>query len=487
MARADQNSAEHVQALQAESAAEQQRNDFMSSAGVQAAQKAAQDQASADRVFMQAQDEAKVKRQQLDKEAMAIANGAIDPRRAWHDASFGAKLAIGIATIVNGMVTKGNIGASPVVAMVNAICEQDMKAQEENLANRTGALATRRGLLADDVAAGRDILDFQYKSINAAYGMAENQIKAYALKYDNPVINAKAQEQLAQIHDARLKLGMDWHQQTIENSFKSQQLSLQRAHLAAANRAAAAKGAVETPAMMNAQREREKDRRERVLLGVTGPDGKQLYAKDKETATAVKNKMDATTDNVAILDEMNAIYERHKWVPLKDWRDDEAGKDARRANLLMTKLFSGFSKQEDQGTIRKEEYEMYRNAFGNPSGWLDPRAQLNTAREMFIDSANTDINQQFDEEGNVVQSAYWLPKPRLAKPKDTDTAEGNYQGRDFESVPMDKTGKIIDPEEEAYKARDAAKIKQAPPEAPRKLTDKEEMDRMYGTHQADEP
>lgn len=228
LAQADRNSDQHAQALIALNEAEQQRNDFLSSEGVANADRAAKAQGEADRVFMQVQDEAKAKRAVLDKEAQDIANQNIDPRRAWHDASFGAKLAIGVTAFLQGYMNTGKAGAqNTVMSMVDSLCEQDQKSQEEALARRVGGLATRRGLLADDVAAGRDVLDFKYKSLNAAYSMAENQIKAYALKYDNPVINAQAQEKLAEINDARLKLGMDWHQQTVENGIKKRQVDIQ--------------------------------------------------------------------------------------------------------------------------------------------------------------------------------------------------------------------------------------------------------------------
>lgn len=486
MAQADQNMHLHEQALADEKQGEQDRNDFMSSAGVQIAQQAARDQADADRMYMKAQDDAKARRSQLDAEAQAIATQKIDPRHAWHDASFGAKLAMGVSAIVSGMIT--GPGPNQVIAMIQSLNDQDTKAQETALQTRTSALATRRGLLADDVAAGHDILDFKYRSLSAAYSMAENQIKAYALKYDNPIINAKAEEQLAVIHDARLKLGMEWDQQAIENDFKNQQLSLQRGHLAAANRAAASKVPRIDNASRREDREQEKDRRERLIIGGRTADGRQLYAKDKDEATEVNRKAREVTKSAAILDELSQIYADNGWNPMGKWHGGKAGKDAQRANFLMGKLMVEFSKKEGQGTIRDSEYKMYHDMFGDPTGILDPRALFGQVRQTYIDDVNDDIQgNALDEDGNVVEdTTYWQPRAHLAKPQDKDFAEGNYQGRSFEPVPMDKSGAIIDPEMEAYKKRDAAKIKQAAPEAPRPLTPEEEMDQMYGTHQAGE-
>lgn len=420
MAQADQNEQEHVQALAAANLAEQQRNDFMSSAGVEAAGRAARDQASADRVFMQAQQEAKVKRQQLDTEAMAIANQKIAPNRAWHDASFGAKLAIGIATIVNGMVTKGNVGASPVVAMVNAICEQDMKAQEDNLANRTGALGVRRGLLAEDVAAGRDMLDFQYKSINAAYLMAENQIKAYALKYDNPVINAKAQEQLAQIHDARLKLGMDWHQQTVANDINKQQvaqgwkgLDIQQQNADTAKAAQAAKGSETSAARDSLNFKKEVDQRERIVPGGKMADGTQLYAKDKEVATKVNTKMAGANKGVAAINELTSIYKKHGWQPMGGWSmDDEARNDFQRANTLLQDVMTNFSLEKGQGTIRDAEYDRYEKMIGKPGAFIDPtEGSLAAMRDLFVNDVNDTLKYEVDS-----NAGYWNPTNHYKAP-----------------------------------------------------------------------
>lgn len=492
MAQADRNAREHEQAVLAANEAEQQKNDFLSSEGVRAAEDAARQQAAADKAYLQANDVANAKRAKLDAEATAIANQQIDPKRAWHDASFGAKLGIGVAAIVQGMVAGalGKDGANPIIAMIQTLNEQDMKAQEVNLANRTNLLGVRRGLLADDVAAGLELRDFKYKSLNAAYTMAENQIKAYALKYDNPVINASAQDKLAQIHDARLKLGMDWHHETVEEDFKKQQLDMQRSHLAMQRRAAAAKQVAtpaESAAMMNAKREGEKDRRERLMIGGRTADGRQLYAKDKDAATDINKKAAEVTKSVAIVDELSDIYARNGWNPLGKWAGGTAGKDAQRANFLTGKLMTDFSKKEGQGTIRDSEYKMYKDMFGDPTGLVDPRAAFGQVRQTFIDDVNDDIQgNALDEDGNVVEdTTYWQPRAHLAKPEDKDTAEGNYQGRDFEKVPMDKTGKIIDPREEEYWKRN--KPKNGLVDTPRKLTPEEEMDAMYGTHQADKP
>jgi hypothetical protein len=450
---AEQSAQDHKAAVEAKAQALREKNDYLAAQGLQAASDYSTRQAEADRMYMDAYKEAKGKRAQLDKEALDIANTKIDPRRAWHDASFGAKVFVAVTAALTGATTRAvQTGQNPVLDSVNGILDRDMKAQQMELENRTNMLGVRRGLLADDLAAGRDLLDYQYKSAMAAYDMAKNAMTSYALKYDNAALTADVMEQNAKIDDAKREWQMNyeaakrkealerekWKQENARGwkglSLHQQQLDEQKRHNQAEENAAKTVGP--NAAMINATREGEKDRRERLILRGKTKDGRQLYAKDKEAATKVNEEADATTKSVAILDELTDIYSKHGYELLGTWSGGDAGKDEQRANFLIKKLWSTFSKKEGQGTIRDSEYEMYREMFGDPSGLRDPRALFGQVRQTFIDDVNDDMaGQALDEQGNVVDHTYWLPEEHLKKPEDKTEAKGNVQGQAFEPAP----------------------------------------------------
>lgn len=192
----------HAAVQQAE--AEQAKNTYLSDEGVRIAKEQSARQSSADAEYQQVYNEARAQRKVLDQEAQDIANQKVDPRRAWKSMSFGQQLAVAVISGLNGMTSRTMAtGQNPVLAAVEAMAEKDIAAQEADLANRWKGNTQRRGLLADEMSAGRDMLDVRYKAITAAYAMAENQMKAYALKYDNPLITARTAERLADIGEAK--------------------------------------------------------------------------------------------------------------------------------------------------------------------------------------------------------------------------------------------------------------------------------------------
>lgn len=486
----------HSEALLAQGEAQKQKNDFLATEGVKAAKDASTKQAAADTAYMESYQEAKAKRAELDKEAMNIANSKVDPARAWHNMSFGAQLFVGVTAALTAMTTRGmQTGQNSVLDSVNAMVKQDMEAQQMDIANRTTALGMRRGLLQDDIAAGRDLLDFQYKSINAAYGMAENQIKSYALKYDNPVINAQAADQLQTIQDARVKMGMDYEtakrQALLDQKDKAAQRAIawknadsnarnvdseiedRKARRLAAEKAAAAGGGEDSAAMLSYKQRVRQDRRERIITQGLSKDGNLVFAKDKETATDINKKATGAQKAIGMIDELDTIYAKHGYRLLDDksWGSSDAADDKARAKYLMGELESTFSLEQGQGVIHESEYKMYKGMFGDQNGYLtNPRANLAQARESFINGVNDQLRGNImDEEDNPLgeEQRYWQPKPYLKKPDPRD-AENNPNDKKRDEVlfidekkgpNLDGTGRMAtDEETAAYEKKTGRKL-----------------------------
>lgn len=446
------------------------KNQAESEQGLSLAKEVNRRQAEADKAYMQTYNAAKLKRSQLEAEAIANANTKIDPRRIYHDMSTPQKIVMGVMAALTGATTRAvQTGQNSIVAMLDQMAERDMKAQQMEMENRGAMLQTRRGFLADDLAAGRDLLDVQYKSVQTFYENGRNAIKAYCQQFDNDALTAQGMKQDADITAAQAQASSNFlmarQAQDLDAWSKRQQAAIgwknadTNAKEADARLKAAEGERGPKAADINAAREMEKDRRERIILQGKTKDGKQLYAKDSEAATEINKVIDETTKSSALLDELTDIYSRNHWNPLGSWRGGQKGADAQRANFLTTKLYSNFSQHEGQGTVRDSEYKMYREAFGDPTGIRDPRQLFGSIRQTFIDDVNDTIGPgQLDEQGNVVEGGYWQPKSHLKKPDAETQNDDNppYQARPFERVPMDKTGKILTPEEDRA-AQEAAR------------------------------
>jgi hypothetical protein len=71
----------------------------------------------------------------------------------------------------------------------------------------------KRGLLADEIAMGRDENDAVFKANMAAYDMGINQMNAYAMRFNNPVIDAAVMAETADIQERKMQLGQAYLQQ----------------------------------------------------------------------------------------------------------------------------------------------------------------------------------------------------------------------------------------------------------------------------------
>lgn len=176
------------------------KNQAESEQGLNLAKEVNRRQAEADKAYMQTYNAAKLKRSQLEAEAIANANTKIDPRRIYHDMSTPQKIVMGVMAALTGATTRAvQTGQNSIVAMLDQMAERDMKAQQMEMENRGAMLQTRRGFLADDLAAGRDLLDVQYKSVQTFYENGRNAIKAYCQQFDNDALTAQGMKQDAEI------------------------------------------------------------------------------------------------------------------------------------------------------------------------------------------------------------------------------------------------------------------------------------------------
>ena len=160
---------------------------------------------------MKAQAAARAQSDVLAKEATDIANTKMDTGRFWKSRSMGQKLALGLAGIIGGM-QEVKTGRNTAVELVQRLVGQDMEAQAEDLATRRAGLGAKQGLLAQEIAMGREEADYKYKALMTGYDMAKQAIADYSLKYQNPVLDARAAQEMATIGEAQAQATMAYQQ-----------------------------------------------------------------------------------------------------------------------------------------------------------------------------------------------------------------------------------------------------------------------------------
>lgn len=436
----NETSGQKAEALQAKSEAEKRRNEYVAAEGTRIAQEAQAKQTAADNEYRQVYSEAKAKRAELDAEAKAIAEQKIDPDRAMNAMSVEKKIAIAVGAIVVSQSSNSlRSGKNSVMDAVNDIVTRDMAAQEADLKNRKDVLLTRRGLASDDQSAGRDMLDVQYRSINAAYGMAENAMKSAQLRYNNPVLDADLAYQYAELEERRTTLGQNYIQAKQEQIYQRKQdanrnalgwYNAQTGRMGEENQAAARGNTVADERLAH---QKEMDEGDRVIMS-RHTTGKVIgRAPSKEAAENARKIIDNSArmevlylrgkklfENGRADNPASSLYREQQafdvqWVNAGKTADgDFSAPNA--ADFERRGIFGGLTSMNPVDALE----ETYRNARAQGAAALRPYVDDdNLTAEGFLTPPPKDEADQNRNPANVVKTLYW----------DADKKEVNRDGR----------------------------------------------------------
>lgn len=233
--QADQNLAE----------AEQDKNENLAREGIRIAQDRDKAQAVADQAYHTAHEEAKARRLKLDAELLDAQNTKIDPNRARDQMPMGKRVAMAITSALIGFTDRSVMsgGKNAMVDQLNSMAEADIDAQKFDIQNRKQAIGMRSGLVNDQMQDDQAMLDMEYKSFNQHYETAKAQLTAESLRWDNPIISAKAEARRIEINDAQVALIQGYESKTrelnyqhgqdaIKNRQEDRKIGIQAGHLA---------------------------------------------------------------------------------------------------------------------------------------------------------------------------------------------------------------------------------------------------------------
>lgn len=411
-----------VAGIQAEADAQKAKNEYLSQEMRAANERAATEQAAIERDRMASKAEAKAKTEELNKEANEIANQKLNDRKVFDDMEMPTKIFLALGAALSGWSNPR--GPNKVTEAVMAMVDRDMKTQAANLENRRAGLAMKRGLLSDEIAAGRDDIDARYKAMNVGLEMQRNAAIDYGMRFDNPVIDARVQQQVADIDEARATLAMQYQQAAEQRAYSRKmdqaQLGIQRGHLGLAQRKQAFDELMamqpKEPSVRDQvqvskeQREQQTWHDDRYLPGVKTKKGGEVLTLGKEEGEKYRKKIAVATSFVQKLDKIIALREKNRdeatggWRPFGQWADD----DVKAMNSLYEDVKNDYSTAKEQGVVMKADSERYDKMLGSVTGMVDPTTNLMTIRQSTIQTVNNDLQSQ-NRPGQEV--AWWDPAP----------------------------------------------------------------------------
>lgn len=250
--------------------AEGDRADMMSSEEKMLAQRKADDavimqteRAEAEKGFADRMTE---QQRQLDE----LREKKIDPDRLMREDGMAFKAIIG--GMFGGLYMGINkLSSNPFIDQLNKQIDRDIAAQEKNIANERAAVGERMGMLREQRATFRDNETAKLQTRNMYYEAVKQNIAAEAAKYDQPILQARADQAI--------------------NAVDRQQKEIQKA-LAERNQAQAAAAAAATIAARKAA-EKELWEREKWLMEF-GQKDREIDAKNAGKADEIPQRFVAT-------------------------------------------------------------------------------------------------------------------------------------------------------------------------------------------------
>lgn len=221
---------------------------------------AAQDSARQLKLDQEAETEARARAQkaadEVNAEAVELANAKIDGDQWWSSRNVPQKIAGFLAAIVGGLVQGRRGGPNEGLAMIEREIDRDIDVQQANLAHRTNALGIKRGIVGEMFDRTNDAARAAATARVASWESVERQLLAEQQKFDPRGTMAQrigqavigARQAKAAAHQAFAKesfknqlelIKVDQEQQKINETARAAQVKERRAAAAAA--AAAAK------------------------------------------------------------------------------------------------------------------------------------------------------------------------------------------------------------------------------------------------------
>ena len=324
-------------AIQHGADAEKSRADGMAAGQMELARQKQQD-------AMDAQTEAKLQadhfrsyQEETQRQLDDVKEQKIDPGRLYEDG--GAKVLAIFGGVLGGMyMGRNKLTSNPFLDQMNKNIDRDIAVQEKNIANNMVSVSERRSLLGDMRATYKDETLAKAQAKNLYYESAKEQLAAQAATYDNPLIQARADQAITALTREQAKLDITG--------------AMQRA--AAASAAAAAKLAAQERArkadleerhmrvqegelIVKADEEHGKTaKKEADSFVATGidPETKQpvgFKARSPEDATKITEHLTATDELLANIQRAKALRDEQgytgrigsKMVPFKTTKENE--------------------------------------------------------------------------------------------------------------------------------------------------------------------
>lgn len=159
--------------------------------------------------------------QQVQTDAMRLANSKIDPEAWMNSRSAPQKIAAGIAAILGGLAAPSNGGRNVGMDIINKAVEENIAAQKDNMANQWKGIDARRQGVSDLFAHNAQSFQSAETMRQATYEYAKNGLLAEQANYDPKGSTAlRIANTVQQINAAQAKALQDHAQLQFKNALE---------------------------------------------------------------------------------------------------------------------------------------------------------------------------------------------------------------------------------------------------------------------------
>lgn len=299
---------EKNEAIDKETAARQAEADFRSQRGVEAAGMTQLQLRQAERDNEDVRKFGQLRTKQLTDEIDAAGNTKIDQGRVWRNKSTGDKILAAAALFLSGF-SSVMTGKNPALDAWNRVLDQDFEAQQLDIANKKDSLKEKRGILAEELAAGRDAYEARVKHTLMGYDLALKAIDAEAGKWQSPQMQAKAQGMKAEVKEAAMGKIQEFTRYQEEKGFRQQQADRQNSL-----------GWYNANTARNAQQDEAQARKDAADAKAAG---KQLPIKGNDGSivgyAASEKEQDDVRQTVVAKGKMDSLYKRGRELFADGW------------------------------------------------------------------------------------------------------------------------------------------------------------------------
>lgn len=332
-----------------------------------------------------------------------------DPKKYFKDQGTLTNL-LTIIGVALGGYQASKTGKNVAMDLLEREVDRNVEAQTQDFRQQLATLQERRGAAKDEQASQLDALEFKVARQVEGNNRAMQMIASAAGRFDNPEIQARAEQMIGQLRQKNATLLEGVRSKAVSEAQEGARIGIaSRGLKLEEKRFEEQKRQFDVQAVMEMRKAEAAGDVERV---------KQI-AKDHERAVFVEDPANPGQPILAprpeVADKLNAQRAAGEYLYTSiDRALDQIGDDSfkaapldeqkRRVVAVIGDLENAWSALNEQGVITASDAERYRKLFGRPNDVISNTEQLKQVRGLVVDKINSSLRERT---GN--KRATWRP------------------------------------------------------------------------------